>query len=40
MPYIDSNYNFLAVILIDLKKIIKKIKNFYPQVILKEFKYN
>ena len=34
---VESNYNSLAVVLIDV--VLKKIKNYYQQVLLKECKY-
>ena len=37
MPKADSNYTYLAVMLIDF--VIKKDGNYYPQVFLKDCKY-
>ena len=37
MPKADSNYTYLAVMLIDF--VIKKDRNYYPQVFFKDCKY-
>ena len=37
MPKLDSNYISLVVILLGF--VLKKDRNYYPQVFLKEYKY-
>ena len=37
IPKLDSNYTFLVVISLD--SALKKDDNYYPQVVLKDYKY-